>query len=82
MILYNEGVLDDLDGQWYKLLAFVLLKYHNGGPVNLTMGDITKFSDGMPVIVCEEKAGTFNMWVVSEEDALKLIAERRARKTK
>lgn len=79
-------VLQQVDGQWQKIAAFILWKCAGTGKVVITAEDMAamteNFAPGMPCIFTHGKAESFEFSLVTEAEATRLAEfDRQTRKS-
>lgn len=74
----ESTVLQQVDGHWQKLAAFIVWKCVGRGTVTITAEDIQRFADefapGVPVLLTHGHADSFEFRIV-DEAAAKRLAE-------
>lgn len=82
--LNDAPVLDQLDGQWQRLMAIVLWKYHRGETLKLTVADMQAFQRdadaGEAVVFTHGHVDSIDLAVITEERARVLAAHDRTQR--
>lgn len=81
----DSTILQQVDGEWQKLCAFILWKTSGTGVVKVTIDDMRRmaeqFKPGFPVIFTHGHADSIEFSLVTEERA-KVLAEYDAAQNK
>lgn len=74
----DSTILQQTDGHWQKLAAFIIWKLAGAAPVRITAADMESmaaaFAPGIPVILTHGHSDSIEFSIVTEEAAQRLAA--------